>query len=74
MQSFPDDCEALLKDLTLPPKSKLLALNPYMGAKWFAAWREIVQGPLAEETRYPVVLDPKHEVMQLVIQYYHLQS
>ena len=75
MESFPDDCEALLKNLPLPPKSKLLALNPYVDENGLLrVGGRLRKAPLPEETRHPVVLDPKHEVTRLVIQYCHLQS
>ena len=58
-ESFPDYCEALLKNVPLSPKSKLLALSPYMDE--------------TDKTRHHLILDPKHDVRRLVILHHHLQ-
>ena len=33
----------------------------------------LCKAPLPGETRHPIVLDTRHEVMRLVIMFYHLQ-
>ena len=51
MESFPDDYEALLKNLPLMLKSKLLALNPNMDENGFLRIRErLRKAQLPEET------------------------
>ena len=73
MESFPEDREALLKNLPLPPRSKLLSLNPFMDkAGLLRVGGRLRKAPLPEETRHPVILDAKHDVSRLVILYYHL--
>ena len=71
---FPEDQEALLKNLTLLPRSKLLSLTPFMdNAGLLHAGGQLRKAPLPEETHHPVILDLKHDVSRLVILYYHLQ-
>ena len=74
-ESFPDDCEALLKNVPLSPKSKLLGLLPYMDEKGLVhVGGRLRKAPLPDETRHPLILDPKHDVTRLVILHHHLRS
>ena len=74
-ESFPDDCEALLKNVPLSPKSKLLALLPYMDEKGLVhVGGRLRKAPFPDETRHPLILDPKHDVTRLVILHHHLRS
>ena len=75
MEAFPEDREALLKNLPLPPRSKLLSLTPFVDkAGLLRVGGRLRKVPLPDETRHPVILDAKHDVSRLVILYYHLQS
>ena len=72
-KSFPEDFETLSKNLPLPPKSRLLAFTPYLDDDGLVRvggrlWK------IPEETRHPVILDPKSEVTRLVILHHHLES
>ena len=72
---FPDDFEALSKNLPLPPKSSLLAFTPYLDEDGLIrVGGRLRKAPLPEETRHPVILDPKSEVTRLVILHHHLKS
>ena len=72
---FPDDFEALTKNLPLPPKSSLLAFTPYLDEDGLICeGGKLRKAPLPEETRPPVILDPKSEVTCLVILHHHLKS
>ncbi|KAL9969332.1 hypothetical protein ACROYT_G021532 [Oculina patagonica] len=74
-KSFPDDFEALLKNLPLPPKSRLLAFTPYLDEDGLIrVGGRLRKASLPEETRHPVILDPKSEVTRLVILHHHLES
>ena len=66
-ESFPDDCEALLKNVPPSPKSKLLALLLYMDEKGLVrVGGRLRKAPLPDETRHPLILDPKHDVTRRV--------
>ena len=74
-KSFPDDFETLSKNLPLPPKSRLLAFTPYLDDDGLVrVGGRLRKAPLSEETRHPVILDPKSEVTRLVILHHHLES
>ena len=74
-KSFPDDFETLSKNLPLPPESRLLAFTPYLDDDGLVCvGGSLRKAPLPEETRHPVILDPKSEVTRLVILHHHLES
>ena len=62
-KSFPEDYEALLKNLPLPPRSKLLAFAPYIDENGLACvGRRLCKAPLPEKNRHPVILDPRNDI------------
>ena len=75
MESFPQDREALLKGLTLPPRSELLSLTPFVDkAGLLRVGGRLCKAPLPDETRHPIILDARHDVSRLVVMFHYLKS
>jgi len=72
--SFYLDIETLRADKRLPVKSKLSALNPFVDeAEWLRVGGRLRKAPVPEETRHPLILDPKHEITHLIVMHNHLR-
>ncbi|XP_068684501.1 uncharacterized protein [Montipora foliosa] len=72
--SFHLDIEALRANKRLPVRSRLSALNPYVDeAECLRVGGRLRKAPIPEETRYPLILDPKHEITRLIVMHNHLR-
>ena len=75
LESFALDLDALSKKETLPPRSRLPALNPYIDQHGILrVGGRLRRAPIQEENRHPIILDPKHDVSRLIISHQHLRS
>ena len=72
--SFGLDFEALKANKRLPVKSRLSALRPYIDeAECLRVGGRLCKAPVPEETRHPLILDPKHEITRLIVMHHHLR-
>ena len=72
--SFSLDFEALKANKRLPVKSRLSALRPYIDeAECLRVGGRLRKAPVPEETRHPLILDPKHEITRLIVMHHHLR-
>ena len=72
--SFHLDIEALRANKRLPVKSRLSALNPFVDeAECLRVGGRLRKAPVPEETRHPLVLDPKHEITRQIVMHNHLR-
>ncbi|KAL9952529.1 hypothetical protein ACROYT_G039798 [Oculina patagonica] len=72
--SFGLDFEALKANKRLPVKSRLSALRPYIDeAECLRVGGRLRKAPVPEETRHPLILDPKHEITRLIVMHHHLR-
>jgi len=72
--SFHLDIEALRANKRLPVKSRLSALNPCVDeAECLRVDGRLRKAPVPEETRNPLILDPKHEITRLIVMHNHLR-
>ena len=72
--SFSLDFEALKANKRLLVKSRLSALRPYIDeAECLRIGGRLRKAPIPEETRHPLILDPKHEITRLIVMHHHLR-
>ena len=72
--SFSLDFEALKANKRLPVKSRLSVLRPYIDeAECLRVGGRLHKAPVPEETRHPLILDPKHEITRLIVMHHHLR-
>ena len=72
--SFSLDFEALKANKHLPVKSRLSALRPFIDeAECLRVGGRLRKAPVLEETRHPLILDPKHEITRLIVMHHHLR-
>ena len=72
--SFHLDIEALRANKRLPVRSKLSALHPHVDeAECLRVGGRLRKAPVPEETRHPLILDPKHEITRLIVNHNHLR-
>ena len=74
VDSFHSDFEALKSNKRLPVKSRLSALNPYVDeVGCLRVGGRLRKAPLPEDSRHPLILDPKHEITHLIVMHHHLR-
>lgn len=72
MESFASEYQALLKNDELPNRSRLLSLQHYLDEKGLRrVGGRLRKGPLPEEIKHPIILDPKHEITRLIVAQFH---
>ena len=70
--SFHLDTDALRANKRLPARSRLSAINPYVDeAECFRVSGRLRKAPFSEETKHPLILDPKHETTRPIVMHNH---
>jgi len=76
LQSFPEEIKSLLKQREIARSSRLWKLNVYLDNEGVMRIRGRLENAtgIGEETKFPVVLDPKHPYTNLLVLHYHTQG
>lgn len=73
-ECFPLEQAALARERSLPSKSALISLNPFLGEdKLIRVGGRLANAPLPRMTKHPVIL-ASHPLVKLIVQHAHLRS
>lgn len=73
-ESFSNEYDLLLKSKSLPNKSKILSLSPYLDNKIIRVGGRIDASACAYEKRHPILLHSNHQLTKLYFQQEHIKN